>query len=103
MTEITSVAVKERILKRIIAAHGPIVIKDDQYDGYRIIDKAGVLCMDNCSPRENFSYSEDPIEVDVAWQHALTLCPDKIEKYSAMELEQNEIAGIVADDKAAVD
>jgi hypothetical protein len=85
-------SVKERIIKRIIAADGPIVIKDDQYDGYRITDKAGVLCMDNCSPRENYSYSEDPIEIEVAWQHVLTICPDKVEKYAAVERAENEAA-----------
>jgi hypothetical protein len=84
--DVSSPYVKERVIKRMIAVHGPIVINDDAYDDYRIIDKAGTLCLDNCSPRQNFSYSEVPIEIEVAWQHALTLWPDRVEKY-AIELE----------------
>jgi hypothetical protein len=49
-----------------------------------------VLCLDNYSPRENFSYSEDPISVDDAWEQALTLCPELARKYEALERKNEE-------------
>jgi hypothetical protein len=101
MQDEANAGAKERILKRIIAADGPIVIKDDPYNCYRITDKAGVLCMDNCSPRENYSYSEDPIELEVAWQYARTICPDKVESYAAVERTDSDGAGRVNVNEAA--
>lgn len=75
---------KERVLRHMIAARGPIVTVDDFYDAYRVIDHEGLLCLDHYSPREHLSYSITPIPIADAWQRALSVCPDEVEQFAAI-------------------